>query len=568
MNAQEKNYAPRLNNWFSSKIEYKGLGTATFTDPNGVIQGQTYVRYNECDSCEITMTVKKVIVNGIEANDPSWALPAFFQGREPNSVNTHSKGLPVVVRNPCLLLEVTTVDGKFVAVDLGTAYHLSGNLLARHPAVTFNPLQAYFETHSPTLGQYFVAPLSNFLNNSGWFTEFHPAIAYHPLRIQASFPIPNDLPDEQKRIAYMQQRAGQSVVGFDFFDEPAFIEPLPDYKLREKRLRKAKRKCLITAIMVGTVGQKEITLLNWNSLGFRELLPLLSLATGIYVGSPWLELRDSDGRLVRRIHNNIASSTYKKGLSALGSAVDRGGLGYFLSVAQSSAEFGKAYLRATLSQLVMGGYFDFDGNIEDRMSHLFRALDCLCNEHIPRKRVSVLSPQNSKILKQKTKEFIKAVKDLKKNTLAVTTDDEAKLEAEELDRIAEAFASVKSSPLGFSKRIELLLQKFGLEDALILNEHYDLNPGPDNTKRWADVVVYYRNKVMHSAWFDWESKRVNFRELTAITFHMHDILVRIVLILLEYDGKYVPSIFQLRGLSKEITWVQKATSSAKDLGYE
>src|SRR5205085_2518276 len=59
-------------------------------------------------------------------------------------------------------------------------------------------------------------------------------------------------------------------------------------------------------------------------------------------------------------------------------AVANGGLGYLIFKAQSSTEFGKLYLRAAISQTVTGGYIEFEGNIEDRLSHLFRGLDSIC----------------------------------------------------------------------------------------------------------------------------------------------------------------------------------------------
>src|SRR5262249_46196561 len=87
-----------------------------------------------------------------------------------------------------------------------------------------------------------------------------------------------------------------------------------------------------------------------------------------------------EGKLIRRIHTNLSRPSFKTGLAAFCSGIDKGGIDQFLSQAQRSPNFGELHLRAAISQIVIGGYFEFDGNIEDRMSHIFRALDALCEK--------------------------------------------------------------------------------------------------------------------------------------------------------------------------------------------
>ena len=73
---------------------------------------------------------------------------------------------------------------------------------------------------------------------------------------------------------------------------------------------------LPTAVMVGEVDNDHANtdledLERW--LSPHGLLMLLTLATGTEVGSSWIELRDEQGRLVRRFHRRLHETRFSRG---------------------------------------------------------------------------------------------------------------------------------------------------------------------------------------------------------------------------------------------------------------
>ena len=92
------------------------------------------------------------------------------------------------------------------------------------------------------------------------------------------------------------------------------MERLPDYAESERLLVEGKERSKTTAVMVGPVGDEPVDTFERMQGRFPfDVLSLLTLATGTEVGCPWVEVRDEQGRLVRRFHGGLKVTHFRKG---------------------------------------------------------------------------------------------------------------------------------------------------------------------------------------------------------------------------------------------------------------
>ena len=70
---------------------------------------------------------------------------------------------------------------------------------------------------------------------------------------------------------------------------------------------------------------------------------------------------------------------------------------------------------------------------------------------------------------------------------------------------------------------------------------------------------------MHSGFYDVRSGSVTSEELKSHLFHLHDLLKRIILKLLDYEGTYQPTVSTVR-VQQNSDWIRPDTNSA-ELGY-
>jgi len=93
-----------------------------------------------------------------------------------------------------------------------------------------------------------------------------------------------------------------------------------------------------------------------------------------------------------------------------------------------------------------------------------------------------------------------------------------------------------------------------------------MHPRGDGREYWSDVVSYYRTRVIHyghlemSAGTDWQ-------DVWTIINHLHDMMARILLRVLEYDGGYQPTVLPMPAVPCAVDWVEPNTP-AHQLGYK
>lgn len=510
----ERQFQLELNDWFSPKIEYEGWGIAEFSNPEGRIEGKAQVVYDEFENADVRMNVEKLCIKGIGLCALSH-LYDFFKGKvNVNSSGMQIRGWPLDHKNRCQKLIVATDEGRYSAISLDLDYHVMvpfGNL------IQFDPTLAEFSTNTVSKQLHFVLPLANYIGSN---------------------------------------------IQFDYFVGTARIRHVADYDGRKQQLEKRQADALITAILEGELNSTGVQLDHWKEFFPVDLTRWISVATGRNVGIPWIEFRDYSGGLVRRIHAHYAKSIFRRGLAMLNVDSD---IAQLLSHAvKKNLPYGeRMHLNAAISQLVLGGYFNNDGNVEDRLSHLFRAIDSLWHSQKGKpKPASVLSlstiQQVEKIIDNARAEIDKLRSSFQRNSK----------QANALHRLQQLLNIDVDPSKKFSSKLLELLDMYSLNDAKVLDTYYQTHvKGKSGT--WLDNVNKHRNDIMHEGWFNWRDDSPDINELRAFVYHLHDIAVRVLLKTFGYNGhytQYTPSTNRLRQSRRSVEWVQPSTTPA-ELGY-
>jgi hypothetical protein len=545
-------FEPTFKNWFEPSVDYSGYGRAEFSDPPGVIEGPTKVQFDESGKSTIEMDVEKMEPDSTE---PMRAL--LFLCASPPVVEAGKAVRYVGGRtNPCLKLTVTCENGVFSASDRISCSSQS-SFTTGEERVIFQVLRSSFDAKDGQPPRYWVLPLLNFLS------EFHPgtpSLDRHPLRTTLMPTIPSGLTDSDATLADLYSHSQARLVAFQFNGTFGFIEPLPDYKDKETKLTKEQERQTLTALMVGDMGTRSTDLSALESWFPFDFLALLGLATGSEVGAPWIEFRDAEGKLVRRAHRRLGSPSYTKGRKPFEEGV-HDGIGRLLTQATTSPHWGKTYLRVAMRHLVRGGRYGMP--VEDSLSYLCRGLDALCEEFGFKKTIKskdVLRDDYRRAVRKAISDALKAIR-----AVAATARKEGNVsEADVLNRVAQQIAQAANFEIGFGKAVVALLKHFGLPDAEIMAPHLESNPRPDG-RGWPEVVSMCRGTSTHRGYFDFRHGDADIHDVFKVLQHLHDILIRTVLKMLNYDGTYQPTVAK-HLVQARVDWVTPSTTP-EELGY-
>lgn len=476
-------------------------------------------------------------------NPLRFSLMEFFSS-EPPVQEGDTFSLPGSLgTNPCTSLTVTTTHGIYLTQGNIKYTPQLGN---QQTKIRFFPEKSQFDVNNTGLAKYWVLPIFNFISE---FYEQNSQLDNHPLRIRPKVNCGENATGEEVAI--------DNLIIFTFFnDSLGFIEPLPDFNERKNSLESRQEKRRITAVMVGEIGFQSIDIpdfRDWIPFGF---LPLLSLAIGSEVGIPWIEFRDANGELVRRIHNNFGKPNFLRGHTTLSERVDRS-IGYLLTQAQSSSDYGNAPLGSVIFDLVQSSSDHL--TIEDKLNKICRAFDYLC------KHYNLDSQNLLRGLDTTHKEIVKTTLKFAANKIREAANSSAdQTQSKLLFKIAERTTNASNIDRDFGLAVADLLKRFGLHDADIIDAHYERNPRPDGTKHWSGVLSNYRGIVVHKGDFGFNERTYDVDDVITITYHLYDILVRIVFQLLGYNGTYKPIV--VTKCFQPVDWV-KPDLPAEQLGY-
>jgi hypothetical protein len=460
--------------------------------------------------------------------------------------------------NNCVRLDVACARGRFTSRGRILVTRHQMELPTAVKAITFVPVRSQYTSapHGPSA--YWVMPLVNFVSD---FLQAHPDLSRHPLRIYPTPEIPAGLSRDDHLVASIEAGQKDRLIVFELHGKLGFIEPLPDYEERESRLESGAERCLVTALMVGHAPSDPADWEGLRSWFPFDLLNILSLATGSEVGTPWVEFRDEGGGLVRRFHGSMGRRGFTPGHRVIHELPHRG-TGLLLTRSLASPEFGKPYLHVAIRHLVRGGAYE-GSPLEDRFNHIARALDSLAAR---------FKVDHADLLGELPAHAAKTVSDalgLARDTLAGCADEaaaEGRADAEKvLRRIAARLGSNVTSAWDFGQSVARLAALFKFPDAEIAESYYAATPRFGG-KKWTEALSKNRAKVMHGRFFNFGDDPHELYDVLSILEHLHDLLTRVVLTVLGYEGCYQPAPKKWVGVGATREWV-KPDTQAKELGY-
>lgn len=542
-----RSYIPKPNNWFSSRIQYKGRGTAEFLDPKGWAAGKATATFEENGKYRI-----ELVIDTYESEQPlKHGLVELLKGHPAHSHGSNFAMWSDRMKNTCTALQIETSEGIFYAGDQIEQYQ---HFLDHREHLIFFISYGEFVTKNEEQAKYWVMPLVNFISE---FHGGHPIFDNHPLRIHPIPKYPDNLEHEERQRAdldthYIRKR----MVSFLFKERPGFIEPLPNYVRLAKKLEDGKVKSLITAVMVSELEDENIETAEVEKWFPFRFLRLLSLATGTKVGTPWIEFRDKEGKQVRRLHLTRSQPQFTKGEKAIHEIV-HGGTGHLLTCAQEVDCFEERYFNVVIEMLVRAGEVGL--STEEKLNDLFIALDSLCKEwgcyirFNPRKE---LDEGQLQVIDTAIKTAIEEIEEVR-NTAQISKNIIHEIVLQRIEsRIKNATGPIEVS---FGNAVISLLHKLELVDAEVLEKHFG------NSRAWAELLTQKRNRVIHNAFFELDEREKDIDELYKLYKHLHDILLRIILKSLKYEGTYQPTILS-KNRDETVDWVTPDTP-ASELGY-
>ncbi len=486
--------------WFSTDVDTRGVGRARIESANVDIHGSAVISTDKRGSVTVKLKRERVTPNSVDLMDIVGDVPA-------------SDGI-----------KVNTPDGRFIASQV---YPLGGS--------SFKTLNAELIV-SNKQPFYWVLPLSNLLGNFYHHFEEHRV---HPLCLDPT----------------------SGTIPFTWNGKFAYIEPLPDYKLRAELLQHGDEQNLVTAVMVGEIGECSIDVAQVASWFPEVFLYLLGFATGNEIGSPWIEFRDERGQLVKRVYRHLGTPALTEGRYVMEDITELN-ITDLLTVVQTN-QFCQSNVYKVLLHLAMQSGAS-KSTVDDSLSYLFRAFDRLCQEYNFKTvflRAALADPMKICALEV----LNKAVEDI--HTIAAHAGMTGDINAQKaLERIAGRVKAADQTDRDFGTAVCMLAQRFGFQDEAAMDAHLAANPLSARMTTWRSMLSEYRNVNTHEAFHDTSQPAHALDKLYGTNLHLLDLLTRILLSASGYSGLYHPIAATLRGTQKPLDWV-KADTPPGELGY-
>lgn len=542
-------YSPILNPWFSSELIYAGWGKASFENPIGTVEGKTKINVNDLGDLKIEMEYERLETKEpISSNSETFRILKFlhqYSGKNDRVVIGIGDGN----KNPCSKLIVETGDGVFTSEE-----NISWTALDFNDRIVFWITRGTFEVTEKIKPKYWVAPLINYI--SEFSRNQHPLLIQHPLRLYSTPTVLEIEDKDNKNNALLAANRKNFLIGFEFGEKIGFIERLPDYSEKEQRLKSEQVRQCVTALMIGEItGNLENT--TWFP---HEYTNLLSFTSGSEVGASWLEFRNEEGKLVSRKHFSSHKTCYEKGYAVINESL-HGGTGHLISVASNSSEFQKSHIRVLINHLTQVS--SYNRHLENRMTILIRAIEGISEKHgFGSQNLMDYLPVK---YQQSVKEILTETKH-KTEKLMRQAQKENLIEASiALRRIGNRVENANNKDGDFGLKVVDLLKFYKLPDSEIMEKHY--SETNSESRSWASFLSQMRNDPIHTGYFEMEKGTYESDEIIKTQDHLHDILIRIVLKTLGYEGEYQPRVIDHLTDGKTVNWVTKE-STLSDLGYK
>lgn len=522
---------PTRHKWLETQARYEGRARAEFASPPGVIEGPATVRVDHAGRCRVQLKIEKI-------DSPDGKNFALGSGSGPLGtflVNGMS--------NPCLSLTVQTAAGVFTAGD--RIVHL-GFPFGTPKEVELRPLQSRFDVSGAGPAKFWALPLVNFLPDP-WEGEQVAEFATHPLRISAWPRLPDGLSDQDLLAASLYLRHRDGLYSFYLNGEPGFIERVPNFTARARRVRREKSR-RITGVMVGPAHVQNVDFSDSSGLFPQDVMGMLSLATGVPVGAPWVEFRDEKGSLVRRVHC-FGARRYEKTYAAIPRHLATNALGYLVGKVLAAADRGQTYLRVAVNHALAAS--NQHHSLESQFISVCRGFETLCRHH------GFIKQDLSLRLQPAQQTAVKAI--LQEAAAKIRTIQKAETDLDRkpvLETIGSRTQNAAQTEKAFGLAVADLARTFGFHDALVLDAFLAAKPHPTG-KTWPGVLTHYRAAATHDAYFDW-ARREDLRAILRVRDHLHDLLIRVLFKTVGYDGPYQSPIPPLMR-RESVEWVKPST---------
>ena len=551
MAQKKRNEKAATGSWFSPGLTYEGRGTLKLLGSQRVVRGRARVVIGEDGTTVATLDPEvKPGANLIEQ-----ALGLQRSPAKRDAVPAAAAALHEIPLQPAELT-IETADGRLSSTDNCLCANSTPAASESAPGrrIDVRLLHSVFSRPQEQKARYWVAPLVNLISS---YPDPGRRIAGHPLRLRAA--ASRGEGEASHLLDLVLGAGGDAVILFEA-GRPAFIEPLPDHTEREGALQTGAAQSLVTAVMVGEVGDNPIAwteLTKWFPFDFAGLL---SLASGTPTSIPWVEFRGADGQLVGRFHRHVGPKAFARERPAIGPGLP--GVGRLLTCAARSQFFGHPELRVAVRLLLRAQANP--SRIDDAFRNLLLAFEAM--------HQLVFGPSGSSVagdalnegdLRNFRKVIAGAQKDLEKLHLATLRRNDANA-AGFLEGAMDRLDNLEIQAPTFPKKIEHLLDNAALPDSHVLDLYYRAQPGAGH-KKWTDVLGAYRDKVMYRGYVGIGEEGLRFDEAMRVFRHLQDVLLRLILKTLGYDGEYHPAVLGAEAPAR-VDWVTKA-ALPEQLGF-
>jgi len=548
--------SPVPSEWFSANLRYEGMGCAEFTNPEGQIRGPAVATFDDSGRSVVYLD-GDLIAEGDVAR--GWRVLGLLSPGQPSENGRHQViNGSTWCSNPCAKLTIETPEGVFVASkDVHYGISIPGEN-GHEVRLTFRPLLSEFGSANPGAARYWVLPLFNFVSD---FVQRADMLDAHPLRIYRATPKMAELSEEENRLRLLIAMQGNRLIVFQLQGDLGFVERLPDYDTRVAAPKNRHLARTVTAVMVGAVGDNPIDLPevegSWLPCHF---LDLLSLATGSRVGSPWIEFRDAEGRLVRRVHIELGLPQFSQGRPAMDER-QWPGTGQLLTTARFPEYFTATDLRVVVRHLIDAWENGINGiHVEEALGHVCRAIERVATATgvVSRDVLDDMSDERRKKVKDALVGASREIGRIAEEALAAGSAKES----DSLTLISQWMGSNRAyKDASFGRSVLRLLERFELPDAQVM-----ARASQGNANRWARELSECRNIPLHAGHFDVRSGRHDSDRLVATWWHLTDIAMRVLLKILGYTGRYQPAVGVAPQLVQPLDWA-KPELDQRNLGY-
>jgi hypothetical protein len=497
--------------WFTTAYDYSGPAKVVFEDPHAEFFGPASVGPDENGQPSVEITVEH-------------SVPAIQDGFDLAAIQLGSKTLPDGVRmigfgGGAPNRAGVTVQTKEGVFETAPSWEYRFSDLSPDTPLTLRltPMKSEYRVDNLAREKFMVLPLSGFTSE---FPKPSTVLSGHPLHIQGA-----------------EDSSAAGCIPFGVNGELAFIQQLPGAGEGGKGTKPWSGETVLTAVAVVPIADPAIT--DFRGWFLNVFLRLLDLATGSAVGTPWIEVRDENGRLVRRLHLAINQSKRSSdGYAALDTIHWQNG--EFLTSALSSAEAKEPFFSIALRHCCRAGVKGL--SIEDQLAHIVRALECLCA------RYGFSKQELTDGLATELNNGIRSVLDGARAEIRKLASTVGSPGRDQIERIAERARSAAQTDRSFGLAVKGLLSNFGLSDCDVLEPYFKSNPGPGG-RGWVESLSYYRGAIFHEGYIDFDAPGMPVGEVFGFVFHLHDLLVRVLLKIIGYRGIYQPR--SIRGAAAE-----------------